>query len=155
MNGCKLFKCEYWNQFICCHTCPRKDGYGSSRCHDVCLNCTDKCGAYVDEPVLFDASARIKERRNELNRINCHANAAREAARCRKKYMTPKFKVGDHIIFKRANKFPDGHPNTKTYMVKAIQPDGTYKIIAPGIIKDLKIGFVNTAFKLEEVESEV
>lgn len=148
MNGCKLFNCDYWNQYICCHTCPRKDGYGSSRCHDACLNCTDKCGAYIDEPVLFDAAARIRERRKEANRKSRQAHPDKEAAWKKKFYNTPRFKVGDHIIMKRANKFPEGHMNTKTFMIKAILPDGTYKIIAPGIIKDLKIGYVNTAFKL-------
>lgn len=154
MNGCKLFKCEYWNQYICCHTCPRKDGYGSSRCHDVCLNCTDKCGAYIDEPVLFDASARLKERRAEITLKSRQANRDSRLADRKKYYNTPRFKLGDRIVFKRANEFPDGHPNTKTYMVKAIQDDGTYKVIAPGIIKDLKIGFVNTAFRLVEEAAE-
>jgi hypothetical protein len=153
MNGCKLFKCDYWNQYICCHTCPKKDGRSSSRCHDVCLNCTEKCGAYIDEPVLFDASERMKERRRETNRKSRQAHPDKEVARKKEFYNTPRFKVGDRIIMKRANKFPDGHPNTKVYMVKAVNDDGTYKIITPGIIKDLKIGFVNTAFKLvEEVQ---
>ena len=71
MKSCKLFKCEFWNDYVCCTTCPKKDLPGQGRCSKACQNEPSKCGSYIPYEVGTVKRERpiVTEKKKEKNRI--------------------------------------------------------------------------------------
>lgn len=62
MKSCKLFKCEFWNDYVCCTTCPKKDLPGQGRCSKACQNEPSKCGSYIPYEVGTVKRDAVRER---------------------------------------------------------------------------------------------